>query len=92
MRRKRIAQCGYGVLSGKVVYPAVAFGLPQHRDNGFRGQRALSIRAMRPETSPGPLVGMRVTSTEFISMAASTEFRSAARAEPDHEQRRVWPL
>ena len=29
----------------------------------------LSIRAIRPETSPGPLVGMRITSNEFGCMA-----------------------
>ena len=40
MRRKRIAQRGDGVLTGKVVHTAVAFGLAQHGENGRRLERA----------------------------------------------------
>ena len=40
------------------VFPSTA-----RMDSG--ASAPLSMRAMRPETSPGPLVGMRVTSTEI---------------------------
>ena len=40
----------------------------------------LSISAMRPETSPGPLVGMRVTSNEFGCIGPS-----AVSAEQDYQ-------
>ena len=40
MRRKRVAQRGDGVFASKVVHPAVAFGLAQHRENGRRLERA----------------------------------------------------
>ena len=68
------------------VFPSTA-----RMDSG--ASAPLSIRAMRPETSPGPLVGMRVTSTEFVSMAApppdqNAKLSSTVRAEPDREQRR----
>jgi hypothetical protein len=40
MRRQRVTQCSDGVFAGEVIDPAIAFGLAQHRDNGWRRERA----------------------------------------------------
>jgi hypothetical protein len=40
MRRERVAQGGDREFPGEIVHPAVALGLPQHRENGLRLERA----------------------------------------------------
>jgi hypothetical protein len=68
IRRQRIAQDRHSIFAGEIVDPAVASVLPSTARIDDGETLPASISRMRPETSPGPLVGMRTTSTEIAGM------------------------
>ncbi len=57
------AQSAATAYSREIIHPAIALGLPSTARMVAGSMVPASIRFSRPETSPGPLVGIRTTST-----------------------------
>src|ERR1700722_4157910 len=58
----------------KSLTPPLPSVLPSTATMDEGSSAPLSTRAMRPDTSPGPWVGMRITSNEFGCMAPPRHF------------------